>query len=175
MLRVNYFFYLKNYLQNHYQKVVFNGQTSGWRKTNSGVPEKSFLGSLLFLIYIKDLPDGITPVCKIFGDDTFFSKVIDLVKSVTELNTTLLKISHWTNQRKMEFKPDPKKKASEVIFSRKLVSYNLSHPPVKFTNNNINRCSHKKYLGIVLDLNLDFNTHINQKIKRCNIMISLIR
>ena len=75
----------------------------------------------------------------------------------------------------MEFKPDPKKKASEVIFSRKLVSYNLSHPPVKFTNNNINRCSHKKYLGIVLDLNLDFNTHINQKIKRCNIMISLIR
>ena len=29
---------LKNYLQNREQRVVLNGQTSGWRKINSGVP-----------------------------------------------------------------------------------------------------------------------------------------
>ena len=43
----------------------------------------------MFLIYINDLPDGITSMCKIFGDDTpFISKVLDVNKRVIELNAT---------------------------------------------------------------------------------------
>ena len=67
---------LKNYLKNRKQRVVLNCQTSEWRKINSGVPQGSVLGPLLFLIYINDLPDGITSICKIFADDTsLFLKV----------------------------------------------------------------------------------------------------
>ena len=85
---------LKNYLQNREQRVVLNGQTSGWRKINSGVPQGSVLGPLLFLIYINDLSDGIISICKIFADDTsLYSKVLDKNKSVTELNTDLENIS----------------------------------------------------------------------------------
>ena len=75
----------------------------------------------------------------------------------------------------MQFTPDPTKQANEVIFSSKLVSNSLSHPPVKFNNNNITRCSHQKYLGVALDLYLNFNTHIYQKIKKCNKMRGLIK
>ena len=158
----------QNYLQSREQRVVLNGQTSGWRKINSGVPQGYILGPLLFLISIKDLLDGIISMCKIFADDRcFFSKDLDINKSVTELNTYLEKISQWAYQWKMQFNPDPNKQASEVIFSRKLVSNNLSHLPVKF-NNNISRCSHQKHLRVVLDSNLNFNIHIDQKIKKCN-------
>ena len=115
-------------------------------------------------------------MCKSFADDTsLFSKVLDIKKSVTELNTALEKITQWAYQWKMQFNPDPNKQANEIIFSRKLVSNNLSHPPVKFNNNNITRCSHQKHLGVVLDSNLNFNTHIDQKIKKCNKIIGLIR
>ena len=108
---------LKNYLQNREQRVVLNGQTSGWRKIDSGVPQGSVLGPLLFLIYINDLPDGIISMCKIFADDTsLFSKVLDINKSVTELNTDLEKISQWAYQWKMQFNPDPNKQANEIIF-----------------------------------------------------------
>ena len=67
---------LKYYLHNRKQRVVVNGQSSDWRKINSGVPQGSVLGTLLFLIFINDLPDGKTSICKIFADDTsLFSKV----------------------------------------------------------------------------------------------------
>ena len=75
----------------------------------------------------------------------------------------------------MQFNPDPNKQSNEIIFSRKSVSNNLSHPPVKFNNNNITRCSHQKHLGVALDSNLNFNTHTDQKIEKCNKMIDLIR
>ena len=56
---------LKNYLQNREQIVVLNGQTSEWRKISSSLPQGSILGPFLFLIYISDLPDGITSMRKI--------------------------------------------------------------------------------------------------------------
>ena len=51
---------LKDYLHNCKQRVVWNDEMSDWRKINSGVPQGSVLGSYLFLIFVKDLPDGIT-------------------------------------------------------------------------------------------------------------------
>ena len=155
---------LKNYLKNRKQRVVLNGQTSEWRKLISGVPQGSVLGPLLFLIYINDLPDGKTLICQIFADDaSLFSKVQDINRSANELNCDLEKVSNWAYQWKMQFNPDPNKQANEVIFSRKSNSNSFPYPPVKFNENNITKCSYQKHLGIVLDLKLNFNTHIDQK------------
>ena len=142
----------------------------------SGIPQGSVLGPLLFLIYINDLPDGVNSLCKIFADDTsLFSKVYDIHKSASNLNGDLEKISYWAYQWKMQFNPDPNKQANEVIFSRKTNSNNLSNPPIKFSNNNMSKCPHQKHLGIALDSKLNFNAHVDQKIKKCNKMIGLIR
>ena len=168
------FLRLKNYLKNRKQRVVLNGQTSEWRKLISGVPQGSVLGPLLFLIYINDLPDGKTLICQIFADDTsLFSKVQDINRSANELNCNLEKVSNWAYQRKMQFNPDPNKQANEVIFSRK--SNSFPYPHVKFNENNITKCSYQKHLGIVLDLKLNCNTHIDQKIKKCNKLIGLMK
>ena len=84
--------------------------------------------------------------------------------------------AYRVQQWKMQFNPDPNKQANEIIFPRKLVLNKLPQSPIKFNNiNNITRCSHQKDLGVVLDLNPNFNTHIVQNTKKCNKMIGLIR
>ena len=68
----------------------------------------------------------------------------------------------WAYHWKMQFNPDPNKKANEVIFCRKTSSNNLSHPPIKFNNIDISKCPHQKNLGVVLDSKLNFNAHVDQ-------------
>ena len=82
-------------------------------------------------------------MCKIFADNTsLFSKVLDINKSVTEINSDLENINQWVYQWKMQFNPNPYKQENEINFSRKLVLNNLSHPTVKFNKNIINTYSH---------------------------------
>ena len=76
---------LENYLENRKQRFVLNGQTSEWKKINSGVPQGLVLGPLLFLIYINDLFDGITSICKIFAGDSKNSNDI-VVQKVDKCN-----------------------------------------------------------------------------------------
>ena len=82
---------LECYLSKREQRVVLNGQTSSdWRKVNSGGPQGSVVGPFLFLVYINDIPDGITSICKIVADDTsLLSKVIDTHNFQNALNSDL--------------------------------------------------------------------------------------
>ena len=73
----------------------------------------------------------------------------------------------------MQFNPDPNKQANEAIFSRK--AKNSSHSPVAFNSNGIKKYPHQKHLGIVLDSKPDFKFHVDQKIKKCDKLIGLIR
>ena len=95
---------MENYLTGRQQRVALNGQTSSRKKILAGVPHGSVLGSLLFLIHINDLPNGIESICKIFADDkSLFSKVGDATFSDTQPNNDLNKISKWLSNGKCCF------------------------------------------------------------------------
>ena len=68
-----------DFLSNRKQSVVLNGQTSSWAIITAGVSQEFILGSLLFLIYKNDLPDGLTFIVKLFADDkSLFSVANDI-------------------------------------------------------------------------------------------------
>ena len=98
----------KNYLYNRKQRVVLNGSVAEFFDVESGVPQGSVLGPLLFLIYINDLEANIVSNIKFFADDTMiFSIVHDPIISANELNHDLNLINDWAYQWKMDFNPDP--------------------------------------------------------------------
>ena len=159
-------------MNNRYQTVIFNGQSSSWVEVSAGVPQGSVLDPLIFLMYINDLSCGLSSTVKPFADDTsLFSVVHDATQSTNELNDDLEKVSNWTYQWKMSFNPDKSKQAQEVIFSRK--TQRVIHPPAIFNNMPVVHSSCQKHLCIYLDEN--FFNHIKEKISKANKGIDIQR
>ena len=123
---------IENFLNNRYQRVVLNGQSSSWAEVSAGVPQGSVLGPLFFLMYINDLSCGLSSTTKLFANDTSIFSVVHVTQSthVNELND-LEKISNWAYQW-ISFNPDKSKQAQEVLFSHK--TQRVIHPPVIFNN-----------------------------------------
>ena len=117
---------------NRFQSVLLNGQECIWLPIKAGVPQRSILSPLLFLIYINDLPDGLNSIAKLFTDDTsLFSVVQDPNESAKYLNLDLTVVSQRAYQWKMLVNLDPKNPA-EVIFSSK--KNEETHPSVFYNN-----------------------------------------
>ena len=155
-------------IENRKQRVTLNGRSSSW----TGVPQGSILGTLLFLIYINDLPDGLSSDTKLFGDDTSLFSVVHVMNtSAIELNSDLKKINDWAFQWKMTFNLDRSKQTQEIMFSRKLKK--ATHPLLLFNNNNVSQVNSQTYPGVILDVKLTFEEHLKNVFNKANKTIGL--
>ena len=73
--------WIEQWLTDRRQIVMVDGEVSNWKPVLSGVPQGSVLGSILFLIYINDLEEGVTSKILKFADDTklFLKKLREMV------------------------------------------------------------------------------------------------
>ena len=164
----------QDYLRNRNQRVVLNGFAADYSTIESGVPQGSVLGPLLFLIYINDLEKNMKSNVNFFADDTMlFSIVNDPLISANELNHDLNIINQWAYQWKMEFNPDPSKQGTEVLFSCK--QKNPIHPSLFFNGTLVPKVNEQKHLGLILDSKLSFERHVNEKIIKAKRGIGIIK
>ena len=61
---------ITSFLENRFQRVALNGQTSSWKAVLVGTPQGSVLGHLFFLIYLNALSKNLFSNTKLFADDT---------------------------------------------------------------------------------------------------------
>ena len=62
--------------------VVVEGMTSGQVQVDSGVPQGSVLGPLLFLLHINDLPNMVTSQVRLFAGQSFSIERITWVEEI---------------------------------------------------------------------------------------------
>ncbi len=70
-----------------------------------GVPQGSFLGPILFLIYVNDLPDGIESFLSLFADDAKFMRRIKTEEDSMRLQDDLDRLHEWSNKWLLKFNP----------------------------------------------------------------------
>ena len=99
--------FILNYLKDRKQKVVVDGESSELGDVLSGVPQGSILGPLLFILFIDDIVNEVTPGSFIilYADDTKIWRHIRNVSDILTLQQTIDNLADWATRNKMAFHP----------------------------------------------------------------------
>ena len=109
--------WFQSYLHGRCQYVELNGHKSTTMPLETGVPQGSILGPLLFLLYINDLPSATKLKCVIFADDTnLLVSGNDLAEIVDTLNRELESVSDFFKANRLKLNA---KKTKTVCFRKK--------------------------------------------------------
>ena len=89
--------WFESYLSNRKQFCRANGVDSKIGDIEVGVPQGSYLGPLLFLIYVNDLPQAVqdSTVCMYADDTSLCYHSYDLTRLNEAINSDLKKLDTW--------------------------------------------------------------------------------
>lgn len=145
------------YLAMRKQFVDIGWQISENAPVNSGVPQGSVLGPLLFLIHINDITTCVDEDVgiRLFADDCVLYKAVHSINDQTTLNNSLNVITNWRDT--WDIKLNQEKTVMMRITNKKcpiLYQYLIRGDQISQTNS-------FKYLGVTFTSNLTWSTHID--------------
>jgi retron-type reverse transcriptase len=149
------------YLCKRYQRDVINGSSSSDLLVNSGVPQGSILGPVLFVLFINDISDDVdakSSIC-LYADDTKLYRRIETSDDQAMLQNDINHLYDWANLNKMRFHPD-KCKLLSVTLNRD----NYPGSPYKLGDVNISHVDIEKDLGVYITSRLNWTDHSNYRI-----------
>ena len=140
------------FLRHRFQSVRVGRQMSQKRKVDSGVPQGTVLGPLLFVIFVNDIVKGIQSKIRLFADDVIIYREVKSINDTVILQEDLDKVKNWTDKNKMKLNES---KCEFVKFSRKRLS-SLSEHKYILNGRTLPEMKGYKYLGVWLDKRLDW-------------------
>lgn len=151
---------IKSYLDKRCFEVKHNGEISDLYEIQSGVPQGSILGPVLYLIFTTDIPATANTIMATYADDTALLSV-DSEPGIASANVQAIlnDIEKWLKMWRI--------KANEAKSAH--VTFTLGRrdcPPVTLNGEQITHVDSVKYLGMHLDRRLTWQKHIWNKRKQ---------
>ena len=159
----NIFKWIKNYLSHRNQCTSAHGITSSTLQLTCGVPQGSILGPLFFIIYVNDIKTSLN-FCNhlLYADDTVLYKTGELGTSTINMQSDLCEFKKWTDRNQLTMNV---KKTKYVIFGLKSNTRKVVNHLLFINDNKLERVTSYKYLGLTLDMNLNYNKHLENCLK----------
>jgi len=157
-------YWFKSYLHKRQHRVFVSEQkASAWTEIETGVPQGSVLGPLLFLVYMFDLPDVIKHSCyHMYADDiqlyTHFS-VNSFKNSLAVLTQDLYNVIDFCSQHNLDL--NVSKTQAIIIGTQRYLTtfYELEAPKLIINNCIIPYSTTVCNLGVVFDPTLSWYNH----------------
>ena len=152
-----FFNLIESYLSDRFQCVEFHTIKSKLQQVSIGVPQGSILGPLLFILYINDLPN----VCKqastlLYADDTaIFFQSKNTTQLQSTLDTELPLLCSWFRTNKLSLN------TNKTYFQLYNASGQNGKIKVSLNGTIIKHSETVKYLGVFIDTNIKWKSHID--------------
>ena len=158
--------WMTSFLTGRRQRVRLGDIFSEWLNLNGGLPQGSFLAPLVFIMFINDL-HTIYPAHK-YIDDVTVSEIIDR-SSNSKMSTALHVINDYSDDNHMTINAK-KTKVMDVC----PIGIN-KHEPLYLKNNQIEDVTSFKLLGVHIDNDLKFSTHVQFICSKANTRLHFLK
>lgn len=162
--------WLKSYLTERANAVLFKGKKSSKFVPTSGVPQGSILGPLLFILFVNDIPSLLKNLCLFYADDLKIFKAIRSFEDCLNLNESLKILSNWCS--KWDLQLNVTKCYHMSIFRNRHKSVNFTYT---INSQPLNEVFQISDLGVLYTSSFSFNLHIHQIISKSFRMLGFIR
>ena len=167
--------WLTDFLRDRSQTVAVRGQESTALPVRAGVPQGSVLGPTLFLIFVRDMANGIESDLAFYADDSTLHRIItsksDRATAADILNADLRALQLWADTWCAKFNPQK----THVLTISRARDASCGHPPLFLANQRLEEVDHLSIVGLHLNPRLSWGPHVRKLATRCSQQLGALR
>ena len=142
-------------------QVVVEGTLPSATTVDSGVPQGTVLGPLLFLCHINDLPETVKSQGRLYADNCLIYREINHFKNHHTLQEDLKSLESLADRWGIHFN-------ASKCYTMSIAKFPTSSNFYSLNNTTLQQVTSNPYLGIELTANLRWSQHITSITKKAN-------
>jgi hypothetical protein len=149
-------------------KVFCNKQYSDVKYIDIGVPQGTVLGPTLFLLYVNDINNYLdSATCNLYADDVLLYVSGQNINEINEkLQVSVNKVKEWYDNNILVV--NASKSNTLLVATRQKEVHVNGEVSIHFGNDRLDNVDSCKYLGVEIDKNINWSSHIDNLCKDLN-------